>query len=115
MDQKIWGNGDGMMFYHNNRAPGIDRDTPYTGRPVPCIRLEILRDGIEDYEYLHLLEEAIPQMSPSDARKARALLTLPRTVFQDDDATHNEKYYIKDPQYLLQRREKIAALLEKYQ
>ena len=114
MDQKIWGNGDGMLFYHNNRKPGIDTDTPYTGRPVPCVRLEILRDGIEDYEYIHLLEETIPQMSASDARKARSLLTLPRDVFQDDDATHPEKYYIKDPQYLLQRREQIATLLEKY-
>ena len=114
MNQKIWGNGDGMMFYHNNRAPGIDLDTPYTGRPIPCVRLEILRDGIEDYEYLHLLEEKIPGMTPSDARKARSLLTLPRTVFQDDDATHGEKYYIKDPQYLLQRREQIATLLVKY-
>ncbi|MBR5034182.1 MAG: DUF4091 domain-containing protein, partial [Bacteroidales bacterium] len=114
MDQKIWGNGDGMLFYHNNRKPGIDTDTPYTGRPVPCVRLEILRDGIEDYEYLHLLEETIPKMSASDARKARSLLTLPRSVFQDDDATHPEKYYIKDPQYLLQRREQIATLLEKY-
>ena len=114
MDQKIWGNGDGMLFYHNNRQPGIDRETPYTGKPVPCIRLEILRDGIEDYEYLHQLEDKIPQMNASDAKKARSLLTLPRTVFQDDDATHDEKYYIKDPQYLLQRREQIARLVEKY-
>ena len=54
-------------------------------------------------------------MSAADAKKARALLTLPRSVFQDDDATHDEKYYIKDPQYLLQRREQIARLLEKWQ
>lgn len=114
MDQKIWGNGDGMLFYHNNRKPGIDTDTPYTGRPVPCVRLEILRDGIEDYEYLHLLEETIPTMNKADAKKAASLLKLPRTVFQDDDATHDEKYYIKDPQFLFQRREQIARLLEKY-
>lgn len=113
MTDDIWGNGDGRLFYPNNRHPGVDTDTPYTGKPVPCVRLEILRDGIEDYDYLHLLEEKIPLLSPSDARKARALLKLPPEVFQDDDATHDEKYYIKDPQYLLQRREQIARLLEK--
>ena len=111
---KIWGNGDGRLFYPNNRHPGEDRTTAYTGRPIPCVRLEILRDGIEDYEYLTLLEKKIPQMSASDARKASSLLTLPRSVFQDDDAIHSEKYYIKDPQYLLDRRAQIATLLEKY-
>lgn len=114
MTNDIWGNGDGRLFYPNNRHPGVDTETPYTGRPVPCVRLEILRDGIEDYEYLHLLEEKIPQMSASDARKARSLLKLPPEVFQDDNEIHDEKYYIKDPQYLLQRREQIARLIEKY-
>ena len=114
MTNDIWGNGDGRLFYPNNRAPGVDTETAYTGRPVPCVRLEILRDGIEDYEYLHQLEEKIPAMSAADARKARSLLTLPGSVFQDDNEIHDEKYYIKDPQYLLQRREQIARLLEKY-
>ena len=76
--------------------------------------MEINRDGIEDYEYLKMLGERIPTMNEADAAKARELLVLPEEVFMDDDADHPEKYYIQDPQFLLERREQIAALLEKY-
>lgn len=47
-DPHLW--GDGMLFY-----PGI-----YYGleQPVASIRLEKIRDGLEDYEYLVLAEQA---------------------------------------------------------
>ena len=106
--------GDGIMFYPNNRHPNDDKTTTYTGDPIPCIRMEINRDGIEDYEYLKMLEERIPRMSAGDAEFARTLLVLPEEVFMDDDADHPDKYYIQDPQFLLERREQIACLLEKY-
>jgi hypothetical protein len=42
-------NGDGYILY-----PG----KPYnSSKPIPSIRLEAIRDGQEDYEYLYLLEE----------------------------------------------------------
>ena len=106
--------GDGIMFYPNNRHPNQDKTTVYTGDPIPCIRMEINRDGIEDYDYLKLLEDCIPSMSEADAAAARDLLVLPESVFMDDDADHPEKYYIQDPQFLLERREQIASLIEKY-
>jgi hypothetical protein len=40
-------NGNGSLFY-----PGKD------GRPVDSIRIEVLRDGLEDYEYLRMLSAA---------------------------------------------------------
>ena len=106
--------GDGIMFYPNNRHPNQDKTTAYTGDPIPCIRMEINRDGIEDYDYLTMLKERIPRMRKRDAERARALLTLPEEVFMDDDADHPEKYYIQDPQFLLQRRDQVAKLIEKY-
>ncbi|MBQ9529341.1 MAG: DUF4091 domain-containing protein, partial [Bacteroidales bacterium] len=111
---KLLACGDGTLFYHHNRHPNEDRTTAYTGYPIPCVRLEILRDGIEDYDYLTMLAERIPRMSAADARKARALLVLPKEVYQDDNLTDKEAYFIQDPQYLFQRREQIANLLEKY-
>lgn len=39
-----------------------DKNT-YTGKPVPSLRLEILRDGIEDYEYFMMLEKAVESAS----------------------------------------------------
>ncbi len=106
--------GDGIMFYPNNRHPNQDKTTAFTGEPIPCIRMEINRDGIEDYEYLKMLEERIPAMNEADAAAARDLLVLPEAVFMDDDAEHTDKYYIQDPQFLLERREQIASLIEKY-
>ncbi|HTJ47634.1 MAG TPA: glycoside hydrolase domain-containing protein [Kofleriaceae bacterium] len=44
------GNGDGTLFYPGTAAK-IGGSTPV---PVPSIRLALIRDGMEDYEYLHL-------------------------------------------------------------
>ncbi len=69
-------NGDGILLY-----PGPDM-TPY-----PSVRLECLRDGIEDYETLAVLRGLIEQASRDprlaelpDLAKARALLTVPPEV-----------------------------------
>lgn len=114
MIQRLLAVGDGTLFYPHNRHPNEDKTTAYTGYPIPCVRLEILRDGIEDYDYLTMLAERIPRMSAADARKAKALLVMPKEVYQDDNLSDKEAYFIQDPQYLFQRREQIAALLEKY-
>ena len=50
-------NGEGSLLY-----PG-DRTERYTGQPnvdgpVSSIRFELLREGLEDYEYLWMLEAA---------------------------------------------------------
>jgi hypothetical protein len=43
-----WGvNGDGLLYY------------PGENGPISSIRLEVLRDGLDDYEYLHLLSQKI--------------------------------------------------------
>ncbi|MCP4895935.1 MAG: DUF4091 domain-containing protein [bacterium] len=47
------GNGDGTLFY-----PGRpDTIGGTTHIPIPTIRLKQIRDGLEDYEYLKLLEQ----------------------------------------------------------
>ncbi len=114
LTQRLLAVGDGIFFYPHNRHPNEDKTTAYTGYPIPSLRLETLRDGLEDFEYLTMLEANIPQMSSSDAAKARKLLVLPPEVFMDDNLETTDIWYIYDPQYLFQRREQIAALLEKY-
>jgi hypothetical protein len=47
----VGGNGDGTLFY-----PGRpDRIGGRTGIPIESIRLKLIREGMEDYEYLALL------------------------------------------------------------
>jgi hypothetical protein len=48
------GNGDGTLFYPGTPAR-IGGTTPV---PLPSIRLEHIRDGMEDFEYLHALSAA---------------------------------------------------------
>ena len=115
LTQRLLAVGDGIFFYPHNRRPNEDKVTAYTDYPIPSLRLETLRDGMEDFEYLTMLEAKIPQMSASDAAKARKLLVLPREVFADDNLESTDIWFIHDPQYLFDRREQIATLLEKYQ
>ncbi len=66
-----WGNGDGRLLY----PPRKEKPTePVVEPPVPSIRLEGLRDGLEDREYLLVLERADARKSPIAplARKERA-------------------------------------------
>ncbi|MBU0606401.1 MAG: DUF4091 domain-containing protein, partial [Armatimonadetes bacterium] len=79
-------NGDGWLVY-----PGPD------WTPWPSVRLENIRDGIEDYEYLWLLRERAPK-SP--------LLAV------GDDISRDFTHFTKDPQVITDRRLAIARAIE---
>jgi hypothetical protein len=56
----FWGNGDGRLLY-----PPQGWDTCQSAiitDPVPSMRLETIRDGIEDYEYFVILNKAYQQL-----------------------------------------------------
>lgn len=106
-----WGNGDGRFLYPPNRDPGRDK-TKYLCGPVDSVRWEILREGIEDYEYFVLLRQAIgaakgkPRLKAAAVEAAR-LLEFPAALF----TTGQE--YTKDPLDLLRYREEVAAAIER--
>ena len=97
-----WGNGDGRFIYPPNHDN--DRKQKFLDGPVNSIRWEILRDGVEDYEYFALLRELL-KSKPDPA--AEALLKAPPSVFTD--MTH----FSTDPAPLLQHREKVARAIER--
>ena len=108
-----WGNGDGRFMYPPEAAAtGLQEETILDG-PVDTIRWEILRDGVEDYEYLvilqRLLEEERGQLSKRDIKRAEHLLTVP------DDITSNMRSYTKDPVPIARQRARIAEMIEKLQ
>jgi hypothetical protein len=105
---KYWGNGDGRFLYPPNRNPGVDK-TKYLTGPVNSVRWEILREGLEDYEYLWLLERAVksaPKKMKALAKEGRKLLDLPPALFTSGQE------YTKDPRMILDYRKRIAAVLE---
>jgi hypothetical protein len=80
---------------------------PYKDRVLPSVRLKVLRDGMDDYEYLLLLKQATRgRTTPRD----KELLAIPR------DVAIGLRYYNRDPNAILSvRREmasRIAALLK---
>ena len=94
-------NGDGMLVY-----PGPDVT------PISSIRLECIRDGIEDYEYLALLkrlvEKALETRTRQHAavREAEALLDVP------DRISRTMTEYTKDPADLFERRKAVGDAIE---
>ncbi len=103
-----WGNGDGRFLYPPRRAAAGDKIKDFSG-PIDSVRWEILREGLEDYEYFVLLEKAArsaPRKRRAAAREAFALLAFPDTIFSSG------KDYTKDPLVILRHREKIASAIE---
>ncbi len=104
----LWGNGDGRFLYPPNRDIGRDK-AKYLCGPVDSIRWELLREGIEDYEYFVLLEKVVRDAPPAKAGRAAEaakLLKIPAGIFTDG------KTYAKDPKVLLEHRAKVAAAIE---
>ncbi len=105
-----YGNGDGMFFYPPNRDPNHDR-TKYLEGPVPSLRLEILREGIDDYDYLKMLDNFVKKARPDQqglVQRASKILNFGTEVFV------NEHEYTRDPQILMGYRKQIGDLLEEF-
>ena len=108
--------------------PHADPDNPHAGpdNPVKILKtvaFEAFRDGMEDYEYLKLLESAVARVSelprvdpPTDRaiREARQWLAVPQhisggTIYQDESRpmpTHDQ---------LMDARNRIAELIEQFE
>lgn len=98
-------NGDGLIAY-----PGKDM------QPLSSVRLEVIRDGIEDYEYLAMLARMVEKARalPVDRRPAKELLEQAEALTQvPESVSRTLTDYTKDPQVLLQRRQEIGDAIEK--
>lgn len=95
MNTKWEQNGNGLLFY------------PGENGPIDSLRLEIFRDGMEDYEYIHLLAEKIQSVKDSElVSRANRLLNIDNTI------AISMRNFTKDTSVLLQRRQQIAQLIE---
>jgi len=94
-------NGDGFLLY-----PGKAEDVGFDG-PVGTIRLEAIRDGLEDYEYLVMLEkkiqDKITELGIGDQVKAADVMQY----FYDQLYEQIDKYD-NEPQKLIEMRKLVA-------
>jgi len=92
-------NGCGYLIY-----PGPN------GTPLGSIRFELVRDGIEDFEYFYLLREllaAAGERAPAELRaRAEAELAVSPDVLVD------HKIFTEDPGAILKARRRVAGLVE---
>lgn len=103
--RNFWGNGDGRFIY-----PPLSCQTPASepnfDAPVSSIRLEMLREGVEDYEMLVLLRELVTALPEEKRADYEALLTVPDVISQ------SMTKFSTDPKDIYHQREKIAAAIE---
>ncbi len=108
-----WGNGDGRFLYPPNRDVENDKSKYMTG-PVSSIRWEMLRDGLEDYEYFWLLREAIERAR--QAGKPAELLSKATALLEvGPDLVTDKTHFTQNPQLLYQRRIAVAEMIESLQ
>jgi hypothetical protein len=92
--------GEGSWIY-----PGADG-------PITSIRFENFRDGLEDFEYYRLLEDAITDATrmgapPDIVDQARALLAIP------DELVRSLTDFTRSPESLAQHRLEVAEAIER--
>jgi hypothetical protein len=108
----FWGNGDGRFVYPPTAAavPGASGPDAVIAPPVSSIRWEMLREGIEDYEYLHLLHELLAKhrekLAADEIGRIDALLQVPESITSDMTT------FTTDPAPIYARRRAIAEAIE---
>ncbi len=99
-----WGNGDGRFLYPpQNCTPGT------IAPPVDSIRWEMLREGIEDYEYLTLLRKLIERKKGAAGVKIaqyKKLLEVPASIIVDG------QHYTRRSSPIYRQRRRIAEAVE---
>jgi hypothetical protein len=96
--------GDGQLVYPGARYGSSD--------PLPTLRLENLRDGLEDYEYLWTLEQEINAANQKYGTQIKLndyVSRLYNTMFADGDLSN------KDGEALAKARKEVAMLIEALQ
>lgn len=91
-------NSDGILFY-----PG----------PISSLRFEAMRDGIEDWESLLLLSDAVDEMRRrADADRYAGLISRADAMLAvDDKVVAGLRTFSRDPDRLLAEREKLGELI----
>jgi len=89
--------GDGHLIYPGQNA-----------EPVSSIRLEMVRDGLEDYEYFVLLRDLLEKMPDLSQERREHILTL---LEFSPEISQSLTSFTADPDQLAIRRAAIAAAI----
>lgn len=107
-----YGNGDGLLLYPPSKVPP---EKPLIAPPNPSMRLEIIRDGLEDREYFWLLKQELNRLKlPANYEKAKDLLKEAEwMLLEPNSLIKTLKDFETDPLRIQQSRQKIAQIIER--
>ena len=104
-----YGNGEGRLFYPPLAAVDPGAKETVIEPPIVTVRTEMLRDGIEDFEYFamlkRLLKERGASLDPSVRASFEKLLVVPATV------SASLTSYARDPANLEKHRIALARAI----
>ena len=109
--KSAWGNGDGRFLYPPVAAADGHPAAPVMDGPVDSVRIEMLRDGLEDYEYFALLKRLLDEkgakgkMDAQTRSEYEALLTVPA------DVSSGLTRFTHDPAPIESHRDKLARAI----
>jgi hypothetical protein len=106
---KPLGNGDGRLVY-----PAVKQrsETPLIAGPVDSIRWEMIREGVEDYDYLYMLNEAVTK-AESAGRKDKAVQEGRKALAEAESLIRSRTDFETDPLKLYAVRKRVAEALER--
>lgn len=90
-------NGDGLLVY------------PQMEGPVNSIRWEVIRDGIEDYDYMALFMERVRALRGQSRHEA--LLQRVSAVYNLEEIVPSLVTFTREPEILLNKRDDIARMI----
>jgi hypothetical protein len=98
-DPRTWNNraGDGSLFYPGPKGP------------IPSIRLENIRDGLEDYNLLEALKRAIDEAPPGTNP---ALLARAKRLLDASDVVKDNYEYTSSPHAYRQWRSQVVDVVD---
>mgnify|MGYP003319429835 CR=1 FL=1 len=109
-EKKPWGNGDGRFFYPPPAAADGRPGSPVLDGPVVSYRMEMIRDGLEDYEYFVMLKRLLAKrtdLPAAESETLRALLAVPKSV------SRSLTDFTTDPAPLEAHRIRLARAVER--
>jgi len=101
----------GLLYY----LEGSARGTPAIVPPAPSVRLELLREGLEDYEYLHMLSQLQRRLGNIGGAQKYTRLSRENSwlLKLDYRIIKNVRSYTHDPEVVMQWREALARQIER--
>ena len=108
-----WGNGDGRFLYPPKKV--FQSDEECLEGPVSSIRWEMLREGVEDYEYLWMLRDEIERLREKGlSQKEKALIEEAERLLEvPTEICASMTDFSRDPRPIFERRLKIARMIER--